>query len=35
VGIEFPFPQRDVHIKDGVLKVETAAEKRTQDRLEG
>ena len=22
VGIEFPFPQRDVHIKDGVLKVE-------------
>ncbi len=23
VGIEFPFPQRDVHIRDGVLKVET------------
>ena len=22
IGIEFPFPQRDVHIKDGVLKVE-------------
>src|SRR5213075_164080 len=22
VGIEFPFPQRDVHIRDGVLKVE-------------
>ena len=21
-GIEFPFPQRDVHIRDGVLKVE-------------
>ncbi len=25
VGIEFPFPQRDVHIKDGVLKVENLA----------
>jgi small-conductance mechanosensitive channel len=23
-GIEFPFPQRDVHIRDGVLKVESA-----------
>jgi small-conductance mechanosensitive channel len=23
VGIEFPFPQRDVHIRDGMLKVET------------
>jgi len=25
VGIEFPFPQRDVHIRDGVLKVENVA----------
>jgi small-conductance mechanosensitive channel len=24
LGIEFPFPQRDVHIRDGVLKVETS-----------
>src|SRR2546425_10249510 len=24
-GIEFPFPQRDVHIRDGVLKVENVA----------
>jgi small-conductance mechanosensitive channel len=23
-GIEFPFPQRDVHIRDGVIKVENA-----------
>lgn len=33
-GIEFPFPQRDVHIKDGVLKVENVAEERRHDRLE-
>jgi small-conductance mechanosensitive channel len=26
-GIEFPFPQRDVHIKDGVLKVEGVTKK--------
>src|SRR5216117_1705632 len=26
-GIEFPFPQRDVHIKDGVLKVEGVTRK--------
>lgn len=25
VGIEFPFPQRDVHIREGVLKVETVS----------
>jgi small-conductance mechanosensitive channel len=24
-GIEFPFPQRDVHLREGVLKVETVA----------
>jgi small-conductance mechanosensitive channel len=35
VGIEFPFPQRDVHIRDGFLKVESVAEQRRQDRLEG
>jgi small-conductance mechanosensitive channel len=35
VGIEFPFPQRDVHIRDGVLKVENVVEERRQDRLEG
>jgi len=31
-GIEFAFPQRDLHIRDGVLKVETleaAAPKRS------
>src|SRR5215471_2944449 len=28
VGIEFPFPQRDVHIRDGVLKVENIAAKQ-------
>src|SRR5216110_3718797 len=27
VGIEFPFPQRDVHIRDGVLKVENLGAK--------
>jgi small-conductance mechanosensitive channel len=26
-GIEIAFPQRDIHIRDGVLKVETATEK--------
>jgi len=35
IGIEFPFPQRDVHIRDGVLKVENVAEERRQDRVEG
>jgi small-conductance mechanosensitive channel len=29
VGIEFPFPQRDVHIRDGVLKVENVT--KTED----
>src|SRR5262249_38727243 len=32
-GIEFPFPQRDVHIRDGVLKVENVESKETADRL--
>ena len=34
VGIEFPFPQRDVHIRDGVLKVEnvTANNRRRDQR---
>jgi small-conductance mechanosensitive channel len=27
-GIEFPFPQRDVHIRDGVLKVENVTKER-------
>jgi small-conductance mechanosensitive channel len=31
-GIEFPFPQRDVHIKDGVLKVENASGGKTTER---
>jgi small-conductance mechanosensitive channel len=30
VGIEFPFPQRDVHIRDGVLKVEKLTKSETQ-----
>jgi small-conductance mechanosensitive channel len=30
-GIEFPFPQRDLHIRDGVLKVDTLmAERKAQ-----
>ena len=34
VGIEFPFPQRDVHIRDGVLKVENVTMKQNKDRSE-
>src|SRR6266540_5549023 len=34
VGIEFPFPQRDVHIKDGVLKVENIEKKDNANRSE-
>jgi len=34
VGIEFPFPQRDVHIRDGVLKVENIAAKESVERSE-
>jgi small-conductance mechanosensitive channel len=34
VGIEFPFPQRDVHIKDGVLKVENVAGERSAGRAQ-
>jgi small-conductance mechanosensitive channel len=33
-GIEFPFPQRDVHIRDGVLKVQNVATKEDTDRSE-
>src|SRR6201993_3995375 len=33
-GIEFPFPQRDVHIKDGVLKVENVAAEQSAKRSE-
>ena len=32
VGIEFPFPQRDVHIWDGVLKVENVTAERSAER---
>src|SRR5207249_9269935 len=32
VGIEFPFPQRDVHIRDGVLKVENVEAEHTTAR---
>src|SRR5881296_3153146 len=31
-GIEFPFPQRDVHIRDGVLKVENLAAEEKAER---
>jgi small-conductance mechanosensitive channel len=34
VGIEFPFPQRDVHIRDGVLQVENVTSKENTDRSE-
>jgi small-conductance mechanosensitive channel len=33
-GIEFPFPQRDVHIRDGVLKVENVASDKKAERLQ-
>jgi small-conductance mechanosensitive channel len=33
-GIEFPFPQRDVHIKDGVLKLENVAADQAAERSE-
>ena len=32
VGIKFPFPQRDVHIRDGVLKVENVGAKEKVER---
>ena len=32
-GIEFPFPQRDVHIRDGVLKVESVAKSENENGL--
>ena len=31
VGIEFPFPQHDVHIRDGMLKVENVTKKDNAD----
>jgi small-conductance mechanosensitive channel len=34
VGIEFPFPQRDVHIRDGTLKVENVTKSEPTSRLE-
>jgi len=33
-GIEFPFPQRDVHIRDGVIKLEKVAKNQNEDRSE-
>jgi small-conductance mechanosensitive channel len=33
-GIEIPNPQRDLHIRDGTLKVENVTKERRQDRLE-
>src|SRR6266403_1872530 len=33
-GIEIPNPQRDLHIKSGVLKVENVAERKAAQRLE-
>src|SRR5947208_3295375 len=33
-GIEFPFPQRDVHIRDGVLKLEKVAKNEMAERSE-
>ena len=34
VGIEFPFPQHDVHIRDGVLKVENVGAEQSAKRSE-
>jgi small-conductance mechanosensitive channel len=34
-GIEFPFPQRDVHIRDGTLKVENLTKERKTETLGG
>ena len=34
-GIEFPFPQRDVHIREGVLQVENVTAERSSKRLDG
>src|SRR5437867_2604767 len=33
-GIEFPFPQRDVHIRDGVIKLEKVAKEKMAERSE-
>ena len=35
VGIEFPFPQRDVHIRDGVLQVENVTKGQNKDSSQG
>jgi small-conductance mechanosensitive channel len=32
VGIEFPFPQRDVHIRNGVLQVKNVTAERSAER---
>lgn len=32
VGIVFPFPHRDVHIRDGVLQVENVTVERSAER---
>ncbi len=33
-GIEFPFPQRDLHIRDGVLKVENVTAEASAERTQ-
>jgi small-conductance mechanosensitive channel len=34
IGIEFPFPQRDLHIRDGVIQVENVTKTENKDRSE-
>ena len=34
IGIEFPFPQRDLHIRDGVIQVENVTKTEHKDRSE-
>ena len=33
-GIEFPFPQRDLHFRDGVLKVENVTAEANAERTQ-
>jgi len=33
-GIEIAFPQRDLHIRDGVIKVKNVTERETGERSE-